>query len=382
MPSEKPRIFLCYARKDQERVEELYNKLSYAGFNPWMDTKDILPGEDWKRILIKAIRESPFFLACLTNNSVNKRGVIQEEIKEALEVWRQKLESDIYLIPVRLEDCKVPESLTKFQWVDLFKNKGFERLKKSIKAGRERLGIIQPLQLPSHDNANYTGQQWKEEMNRLGLSTPDEVEETPYQFILQYDIKDSLGKEDPENKNKSPIVKRYINRELQKTKENVGDGLFNIKEEDSKNIYIEKSVSVKRYLSTIMNTTAEYQMFLRIGVISIQDTGKPICIRRKDKEIDISPNTIIHTLVNRVAMYRKERERHHRLTISEDVMYKVWGNENNFILDKDWRMERVYADEKSKRHIVPFPEVNKYLPIYIVKCYSENEIGNKKFNAL
>jgi hypoxanthine phosphoribosyltransferase len=228
-------------------------------------------------------------------------------------------------------------------------------------------------------NANYTGQQWKEEMNRLGLSTPDEVEETPYQFILQYDIKDSSGKEDPENKNKSPIVKRYINTELQKTKENIGDGLFNLKEDDSKNVYIEKSESVKRYLSTIMNATAEYQMFLRIGVISIQDTGKPICIRRKDKEIDISPyNTLTHTLVNRVATHRKEREIHHRLTISEDVMYKVWGNENNFILDKDWRMEWEYADEKSKRHIVPSPEVNKYLPIYIVKCYSENEIGNKK----
>ena len=80
--------------------------------------------------------------------------------------------------------------------------------------------------LESIYNANYTGQQWKEEMNRLGLSTPDEVEETPYQFILQYDIKDSSGKEDPENKNKSPIVKGYINRELQKTKENIKEQSF------------------------------------------------------------------------------------------------------------------------------------------------------------
>ena len=37
-------IFLSYAREDAERVENLYQKLSDAGFKPWMDKKDILGG--------------------------------------------------------------------------------------------------------------------------------------------------------------------------------------------------------------------------------------------------------------------------------------------------------------------------------------------------
>ena len=107
MPPEKPKVFLCYAHADHDRVEVLYEKLSEAGFTPWMAPKNIMPGEKWRRTLFKAIREAPFFLACLSNNSVDRRGVIQAEIKLALSMWREKLESDIYFIPVRLEKCEV-----------------------------------------------------------------------------------------------------------------------------------------------------------------------------------------------------------------------------------------------------------------------------------
>ncbi len=156
-PTKEPQqIFLCYARKDEKPVGELYQKLSNAGLKPFMDTKDILPGEDWKQKLMNTIREAPFFLACLSNNSIDKRGVIQEEIREALDVWRQKLDSDIYFIPVRLEDCAVPGALSKFQWVDLFRDGGFERLKMAIDTGMERLGVIRPIRLRSQPLNNLS----------------------------------------------------------------------------------------------------------------------------------------------------------------------------------------------------------------------------------
>jgi hypothetical protein len=132
------RIFLSYARPDREKVENLYRRLSGAGFHPWMDTHDLLPGEVWKRAIRKAIRDSDFFLACLSPQSVSKRGVIQKEIKGALEVWEGNLVSDIYLIPVRLEDCEMPESLEEFQWVDLFAEDGWDRLVQALHVGMER----------------------------------------------------------------------------------------------------------------------------------------------------------------------------------------------------------------------------------------------------
>jgi len=151
-----PQIFLCYARKDKKPVSELYKKLSDASLKPFMDTKDILPGEDWKQKLMNTIREAPFFLACLSNNSIDKRGVIQEEIREALDVWRQKLDSDIYFIPVRLQDCAVPGALAKFQWVDLFHDGGFERLKLAIDTGLERIGVVRSIRLRSKPLANLS----------------------------------------------------------------------------------------------------------------------------------------------------------------------------------------------------------------------------------
>lgn len=143
------KIFLCYARKDLGKVNQLYDQLKAAGFSPWQDVKDIHPGEVWHDMLMRAIREAPFFLACLSSNSVDKRGVIQEEIKEALTMWRQKLEDDIYFIPLRLEDCQVPASLAKFQWVDLFQGEGFNKLSKALRRGLDKLGLIAPLTLRS-----------------------------------------------------------------------------------------------------------------------------------------------------------------------------------------------------------------------------------------
>jgi len=142
-PTEKSRtqIFLCYARRDRERVEALYQELSDAGFKPWMDTKNILPGEKWKVTIERAIRQSDFFLSCLSANSVNRRGFIQKEIRQALDIWQEMLDSDIYLIPVRIEKCKIPDSLLDFQCVDLFEDSGWTDLVRAIRVGMKRRQI-------------------------------------------------------------------------------------------------------------------------------------------------------------------------------------------------------------------------------------------------
>lgn len=133
-------IFLSYAREDKERVEALYQQLSAAGFKPWMDTKDILAGEKWQVSIHHALQRSHFFLACLSVISVTKRSYIRRELREALERRQEMLESDIYLIPVRLEKCEMPEDLREHQWVDLFVEDGWNRLVQALQVGMERRG--------------------------------------------------------------------------------------------------------------------------------------------------------------------------------------------------------------------------------------------------
>lgn len=136
-------IFLSYARRDVAEVTQIYHRLLAEGFAPWMDVQDILLGEDWERAIKQAIRRADFVLVCLSPNSADRRGLLQKEIKAALEIMEEKLEGDIYLLPVRLRDCEIPETLSKFQHGDLFRDDGWPRLLKAIRLGAERLELKQ-----------------------------------------------------------------------------------------------------------------------------------------------------------------------------------------------------------------------------------------------
>jgi formylglycine-generating enzyme required for sulfatase activity len=128
-----PRIFLCHASEDKPRVMELYRQLQDAGYRPWMDKFDLLPGQNWRREIEKIIRD-PYnlILVCLSNNSITKRGVVQQEMKWALDILDQMPENAIYLIPVRLEACEAPQRLSELHWVNLFEPDGFEYLKRAL----------------------------------------------------------------------------------------------------------------------------------------------------------------------------------------------------------------------------------------------------------
>jgi sugar/nucleoside kinase (ribokinase family) len=179
-----PQIFISYAREDEEKVQEFYQKLSDAGFKPWMDKEDIVGGERWKSRIPQAIRRSDFFLACMSANSVTKRGWIQKEIRDALDIWQEKLDSDIYLIPVRLEDCEVPESLCDFQWVDLFKEEGWTRLVEAIQVGIDRrIEITKPIPKKGPAQAQTVGPEY---ILTVGSGTTE--------YILRLDSDVQLGR--------------------------------------------------------------------------------------------------------------------------------------------------------------------------------------------
>ncbi len=126
--SDEIRIFISYAREDQARVRELYDHLVDAGYHPWLDREHIRPGQQWEPIIKRALKQSHFALVCLSATSINKRGFLQKEIKQALEQALEKFEDDVWLIPARLDDCDVPEALAHIQWVDLFDDDGLQQL--------------------------------------------------------------------------------------------------------------------------------------------------------------------------------------------------------------------------------------------------------------
>src|ERR1700758_1314875 len=82
------------------------------------------------------------FLACLSKTSVQKQGYIQKEFRLALDAYSERPPDKIFLIPVKLNECEIPRlqipeigiNLADFQWLDLWRDDGFDRLVKAIES--------------------------------------------------------------------------------------------------------------------------------------------------------------------------------------------------------------------------------------------------------
>lgn len=121
-------MFLCHGSGDKPAVRELYRRLSGDGFRPWLDEEDLIPGQRWETEIGKAVRESDIVLVCLSQRSASKEGFVQKEIRFALDTADEKPEGTIYVIPVRLEECEIPERLAQWQWVNIYEKTGYARL--------------------------------------------------------------------------------------------------------------------------------------------------------------------------------------------------------------------------------------------------------------
>jgi len=110
----------------------LYQELAAAGFHPWLDDEDILPGQDWENEIKQSMRDADFLLLCLSKTSVTKQGYVQTEMKSALALLDQHANQIVYLIPVRLDNCPLPKSLARKQSADLYDPSGLKKLIKAI----------------------------------------------------------------------------------------------------------------------------------------------------------------------------------------------------------------------------------------------------------
>ncbi|MBV9833152.1 MAG: toll/interleukin-1 receptor domain-containing protein [Alphaproteobacteria bacterium] len=126
------RVFLCHASEDKPAVKELYQRLKSSGFSPWLDEEDLVAGQNWALEIRKAISAARVVLVCLSARS-EKRGHVQKEIVHALDVADQQPEGRIFLIPVLMEPCPIPDRLDRWHAVDLFKENGYRKLEDALR---------------------------------------------------------------------------------------------------------------------------------------------------------------------------------------------------------------------------------------------------------
>lgn len=135
-------VFLCHSSGDKPVVRDLYRKLRADAINPWLDEVNILPGQDWDLEINEAVRESDAVIVCLSRSSITKEGYVQKEIRAVLGVADEKPEGIIFLIPLKLEECVVPEKLRRYQWAELFTASGYEKLLQALLVRASQLQAV------------------------------------------------------------------------------------------------------------------------------------------------------------------------------------------------------------------------------------------------
>jgi hypothetical protein len=153
--------FLSYMREDSDRVDGLQQALEAAGIRVWRDTADLWPGENWRTQIRSAITDSALvFIACFSSQSAARAVSYQnEELALAVEQLRLRQPDIPWLIPVRFDDCQVPDrelgggrTLASIQRADLFGDHHERQMKRLVLSVQRLLG--------QHPTAEPTRSTW------------------------------------------------------------------------------------------------------------------------------------------------------------------------------------------------------------------------------
>jgi hypothetical protein len=101
---------------------------------------NLLPGQQWQQEIPRVLKTSDFVLLFFSRNSVTKTGFAQREFKLARDMLSELPAGIIHTIPVRLDDCNIPEQFADLQWCNLFEPEGFDLLEQAIQAGLSQRG--------------------------------------------------------------------------------------------------------------------------------------------------------------------------------------------------------------------------------------------------
>ena len=103
--SNKPVIFISYARKDRRWLEFVQDHLapaeSHGHFEIWDDDR-IEGGADWKAEIDQALSTCAAFVLLVSRFSLSSRFILKEEVKTALEAhW----DRGVRIYPIIVSDC-------------------------------------------------------------------------------------------------------------------------------------------------------------------------------------------------------------------------------------------------------------------------------------
>lgn len=138
----EPLIFVSYASPDQDRVRKFCDALKAAGYPIWVDYERLKPGQNWDFEISSALARADFIMVFVSNNSVDRRGYVQRELRVALDRLKERLIDDIFIVPVLLDDgVPVPAQLRTVQYIPASRPDCLDQIKTALDHQIQRLGL-------------------------------------------------------------------------------------------------------------------------------------------------------------------------------------------------------------------------------------------------
>lgn len=142
MSADSPLIFISYATPDRARVTPYFDQLETRGLNVWMDHKRIKAGQAWDFEIKRNLDKASVIVVFVSSNSIDRRGYVQREIRIALDKLKEKLLSDIYIIPVLLDrNIDIPIDLAQIHCVKTWEIDAYAAINDAIDHQLKALGV-------------------------------------------------------------------------------------------------------------------------------------------------------------------------------------------------------------------------------------------------
>jgi hypothetical protein len=108
-----PEVFICHAHEDKDYADSLYQKLKNEGIRPWLDKENLRGGDEWDKVIKKAIEKEIDYVVILQSRELAKRveGYVIKEINMALDRQNGFRRGIRFIIPVKIADCPLLEEV-------------------------------------------------------------------------------------------------------------------------------------------------------------------------------------------------------------------------------------------------------------------------------
>ncbi len=108
-------VFLSHNSKEKPQVRRLAERLRAAGLQVWFDEWIIQPGDDIYLAIKHGLEASRCLVLCLSAAALGSDWV---SLERSTALFRDPANKDRRFIPLLLADCKLPDTLRRYKYVD------------------------------------------------------------------------------------------------------------------------------------------------------------------------------------------------------------------------------------------------------------------------